>query len=120
MTALPVSRTATFKIAWGVLFGVAALATLGHLVLSIVMTEETTLFLGWAAYTAYAAVVLAIPFRRGERWAWYATWILVAGFASLILFDSAVGGWYVGAAGVMAVSLLLTRPAFFRAGGSGG
>ncbi len=106
-------RATPFKIAWGILLAIAVLATLSHLVLSFVMAGNATLFLGWAAYTAYAAVVLAIPFRRGEPWAWYTTWILVIGFASPILFDAAVGLWYLGAAGVMAVGLLLTRPAFF-------
>jgi hypothetical protein len=106
------SRPTTFNIAWGILLGIAVLATVSHLVLSVVMVGETTLFLGWAAFTAYAAVVLAIPFRRAEPWAWYTSWILVIGFASLVLFDAAVGVWYLGAAAVMTVCLLLTRPAF--------
>jgi hypothetical protein len=108
------SRSTAFKIAWGILLGIAVLATASHLMLSAVMPGETTLFLGWAAYTGYAAVVLAIPFRRREAWAWYTSWILVIGFASLIFFDAAVGVWYLGAAAVMAVSLLLVRPAFFQ------
>lgn len=115
MATQPVaSRATTFKIAWGILLAIAVLATVSHLVLSVVMPGETTLFLGWAAYTAYAAVVLAIPFRRGEPLAWYTSWILVIGFASLIFFDAAVGVWYLGAAAVMAVSLLLARPAFLE------
>jgi hypothetical protein len=57
---------------------------------------------------------LAIPFHRGERWAWYSTWILVIGFAAPIRInqESYIVAYLIGA-GIMAVSLLLTRPAFF-------
>jgi hypothetical protein len=55
-----------------------------------------------------------MPFRRGEKWAWYISWILVIGFASTIFFSSTIGVWYLAAAGVMALGLLLTRPAFFQ------
>jgi hypothetical protein len=78
------------------------------------MMNEATLFIGWAAYNLYSTVVLYIPFRRAEQWAWYTTWILVIGFASLIFFDATIGVWYLGAAGVMALALLLTRSAFFQ------
>jgi hypothetical protein len=63
----------------------------------------------------YTIVVLAIPFRRGERWAWYSTWILVIGFAAPILVnqESYVVAYLI-TVGIMAVSLLLTRSAFFR------
>ena len=61
----------------------------------------------------YAIVVLANSFRRSEKWAWYSTRILVIGFAAPILVSQES---YVvadlSAAGIMAVSLLLTRPAF--------
>lgn len=62
----------------------------------------------------YAIVVLAIPFPRGERWAWYSTWILVIGFAIPIfgIQESYIVAYLI-AAGVMALSLLLTRPTFF-------
>lgn len=106
------SRTA-FKIAWITLLGIAGLATISHAVLIFVMAGEETLFIGWAAYTAYAAVVIWLPFRRGERWAWYATWMLVLGFASLVFFDATIGIAYLLAAGVMAGCLILARGAFF-------
>jgi len=63
----------------------------------------------------YATVVLAIPFRRGEKWAWYSTWILVVGFAAPILINQeSYAATYLIAAGLMGVCLLLTGPAFFR------
>jgi hypothetical protein len=103
-----------FRIAWMTLMGLAVLATVGHIGLAFVLSDEAVLFIGWATFSAYAALVLAIPFRRGERWAWYATWIMVVVFASLILFDPQVGAWYVGMAAIMAVCLLVTRGAFFN------
>lgn len=102
------------KIAWLTMLTITGLATLNHLILIFVIPEEATLFIGWAAYNAYAASVLLIPFRRSERWAWYSTWILVIGFLSLFLFDAQVGIWYSAAGVILAVCLLFTRGAFFQ------
>ncbi|MBL8046747.1 MAG: hypothetical protein JNL09_09410 [Anaerolineales bacterium] len=101
------------KIAWLTMLTITVLATLNHLILIFVIPEEATLFIGWAAYTAYAAVVLFIPFRRGETWAWYTTWILAIGFASMGFLDAQVGMWYSAAGVIMAGCLMLTRGAFF-------
>jgi hypothetical protein len=109
------TRSATFNIGWIALLLISALAALGHIILTFTIQEERLLFLGWAAFNVYSTIVLALPFRQGEPWAWYTSWILVIGFAVPILFDPA-GGIAVGygiAAGVMAVGLLLTRAAFF-------
>jgi len=114
-TQVQTETRSLFKMGWIVLLALAVLATVGHLALAFFIPDETTLFLGWAAANAYAAVVLAVPFRRGERWAWYSTWITVILFASLIFFDSQVGGMYAIIGGLMAVCLLLTRGAFFGA-----
>ena len=109
------SRGITFKIGWIVLLAISALATLGHIVLGLVMMDEATLFLGWAAFTLYSTVVLYVPFRRGEKWAWYVSWALVIVFAAPILItQEGFAVYYLGAAVVMAVSLLMTRPAFFQ------
>jgi hypothetical protein len=111
-----IASNTTAKVSWMTLLGLSVLATLNHLILIFVIASETTLFIGWAAYNTYASIVLFIPFRRGERWAWYTTWILVIGFASMILFDTQVGLGYAIAAGIMAVCLFLTRGAFFSKG----
>ena len=110
-------RSVTFTIGWIALLSMSAVATLSHLILAFVMLDLAINFLGWAAFTLYSTIVLYIPFRRGEKWAWYTTWILVIGFAAPILFSQeSFTVWYLGGAGVMAVSLLLTRPAFFQEG----
>lgn len=109
------TRTTTFTIGWITLLLISALAALNHLLLMIASQEERTLFLGWTAFNVYSTLVLALPFRRREPWAWYTSWVLVIAFAGVMLLDPAggVGVWYVIAAGVLAVGLLLTRAAFF-------
>lgn len=103
-----------FTIGWIVLLLISALATLNHIMLPA-YGDDLGLAIGWTGYSLYAAVVLAIPFRRGERWAWYSTWILVIGFAVPILINQeSYTVAYLIAAGVMAISLMITRPAFFR------
>lgn len=111
-TAAP--RSTTFTIGWIALLVISTLATLNHLLL-IFIFQERVLFLGWAAFNVYSTLVLALPFRRREPWAWYTSWVLVIGFAVLVLLDPAgeIGVWYVITAGVMALGLLLTRAAFF-------
>src|SRR5262249_23155412 len=74
-------RNATFTIGWIMLLVIATLATLNHLLLIFTQQDERLLFLGWAAFNIYATLVLAISFRRRERWAWYTTWVMVIGFA---------------------------------------
>jgi hypothetical protein len=105
-SSIPVRNT-RFTVGWMLLVGISVLMTLNHVVLIFVMNEPV-LFIGWAAFNLYATLVLLIPFRRGERWAWFVSWISVIALASLIAFDSQVGPLYLGAAAVMAVGLLLT------------
>jgi hypothetical protein len=109
-----VTRSTTFKMGWIALLVISALAALWHIIAAFLIPNEATLFTGWAAFNLYSTIVLYIPFRRGEKWAWYTTWILVIGFASTIFFSSTIGVWYLTAAGVMALGLLLTRTAFFQ------
>jgi hypothetical protein len=108
------ARSTTFNIGWIALLVISALAALNHVILIFVMKDEATLFIGWAAFNLYSTLVLYIPFRRGEKWAWYMSWILVIGFAVTIFFNTQVGIFYLGAAVLMVVALLLTRPVSFR------
>ena len=100
------------KVGWILLLVVSALMTLNHLVL-IFALNQPTLFIGWTAFNLYACLVLWIPFRRGERWAWSSTWILVIAFASMIFVDTQIGKYYLGAAAILVVGLLLTASTFF-------
>ena len=101
-----------FKVGWIILLVISALAALNHIILIFVL-EEQVLFIGWAAFNLYSTVVLYIPFQRGEKWAWFTSWMLALGLAGVMPFDAEIGPFYVGAAILVAVGLLMTRPAFF-------
>ena len=104
----------TFTIGWMVLLFISVLATLNHMMLPL-YGDDVGLAIGWTGYSLYSILVLAIPFRRGEIWAWYATWILVIGFAAPIFINQeSYTVAYLIAAGVMALVLMWTRPTFFR------
>jgi hypothetical protein len=68
---------------------------------------------GCVAASLFAIVVLLIPFRKGEPWAWYAAWIFAALLAIVFVLGEEVGIYYLSAAVIVALCLLLTRPAFF-------
>ena len=106
-------RSTGNKIGWRILFGISALAVLNHAALIFAFPGDEVLFIGWTAFSMYAALVLYFPYRQGEKWAWYSTWILVVSFALMILFDSDIGIYYLVAAGLMAFGQLLTRQTFF-------
>jgi hypothetical protein len=104
-----------FQIGWIVLLFISALSTLWLIILMLTFVDEAPLFLGWSAFSLYTTLVLCIPFRRGEKWAWYSTWIQVVLFASTLFFGTPeISTKYLVAAGLMALCLLLTSPAFFR------
>jgi len=109
------TRTTTFKIGWIALLVISVLMALNHIMLIFVMRDESLLFIGWAAFNLVSTALLYIPFRRGEKWAWYTSWILVIGFAVPMLFTTDVFAvMYLIIAVVMALALFLTRSAFFQ------
>jgi hypothetical protein len=105
--------TTLFKVGWITLLAFSVLFIVWHIVLAVFMDRDPTL-IGWVGFPLYSAVILWLPFRQREKWAWYALWILVLGFASPVLFETPYGVSYFGVAVVMALALLLTRPAFFQ------
>ncbi len=104
--------TTLFKVGWITLLVLSVIFIVWHIALTFM--DNDPLLIAWVAFPLYAAVILLIPFRRGEKWAWYASWILALGFASVIFFQTSFGVYYFGVAVVMALVLLLTRPAFFQ------
>ena len=116
------TRSTTFEVGWIIMLIISIFATFNHIMLPV-YGDPVALSIGWTGYSLYAVVVLAIPFRRGERWAWYSTWILVIGFTGTIFAadpeiaaEYAVAAGYLIAAVVMSLCLLLTRSKFFRQG----
>jgi hypothetical protein len=62
-----------------------------------------------AGLNAYQAVVLLVPYRRLEPWAWWLTWVSVAAFALVFpLTDPELGLFYLGAAVVSALAQAIT------------
>ena len=115
-TQIAVPHNNRYKAGWIVLLVVSGLMTLNHFLL-IFLENEPTLFIGWTAFTLYATLVVWIPFRRGEVWSWYSSWIVVITFASAIFFNAQVGRFYLGAAVIIGIGLLLTYSAFFQDNG---
>ena len=113
------TRSDNFMTGWVVLLIISGLASLNHMMLPL-YGDPFALGVIAVGYSLFAILVLAIPFRRGERWAWYASWIQVVGFASLIFsgisapeMRPVVAAYTIGAI-VMAICLLITWPTFFR------
>ncbi|HEX2808911.1 MAG TPA: hypothetical protein VHN80_22325 [Kineosporiaceae bacterium] len=74
-----------------------------------------------AAFAVLFLLLIAIPLRRGERWAWWAAWAAVAVQAGYL----ATFGWHVplllirgaGLLAVTAIALILLAPAVLRRSG---
>jgi len=109
------TRSTTFTIGWIVLLIISALSVIWFILLMFTIVDEAPFFIGWAAFSLYTSLVLYIPFWRGEKWAWYSTWIQVIVFASAIFFGAPeITMKYLVTAGLMALCLLVTGPAFFQ------
>ena len=106
------SQNSRFKFGWIVLLIIAALMTLSHFALIFIL-DEPTLFIGFTLFNLYALIVLLIPFRRGENWAWLTTWILPVGLALPASTDPNIAIYYFSVAAVCALGLLLTMRDFF-------
>ena len=109
-STMPVHNT-RFKIGWISLIISAALMALLHLGLIFIL-DEPVLFTGFAFFNLYALIVILIPFRRGERWAWMTTWLLPIGSALPAASDPDIAIYYFSIAAVCAFGLLLTMQDF--------
>ena len=107
-----VGQSPIFKSGWIILLLSAALMTLNHFVLMFVL-DDPALFIGWAAFNFYALLVIAIPFRRLEIWAWYASWVLPIGLAAGAFTAPDIALFYYAVAAAGALGLLLTIRGFF-------
>ncbi len=101
-----------FKTGRMILLVAAALMTLNHFTL-IFALDEPTLFTGFTAFTLYAFLVIYIPFRRTEKWAWVATWILPVGLAAPAFIEPNIAIFYFTVAAACVAGLLLTMRDFF-------
>jgi len=70
-----------FRIAWWVLAISTALFALNHLVGAAAFgnsDDERVMFLIFAGLNLLTLVVLLVPYRAREQWAWWALWIPIA------------------------------------------
>ena len=119
MSAQPIRKfDARFQIAWWVMAVLSAASAVNSFV-RIFLESSPEFVVGWVAFNLFSTIVLLIPFRNGERWAWYSTWILAMGFASVAVVTTEYWFWQVGiyyliAGGIVALCLLATRHRFFQ------
>ena len=87
-------------------------------VASLYSMDLVVLGLLGAGFGLLAAVVSLIPYRRGERWAWYALWLLpvtIGGVAARMLIDQySASYYYAGITAVALVALLIPIRTFLR------
>lgn len=108
------TQNSRFKSGWIILLVPAALMALGHFSMIFFQGgDETTLFIGLTIFNLYAFLVIHIPFRRGEKWAWMATWLLPIGLALLALNVPVIAIYYYALAAACVLGLLLTMRDFF-------
>jgi hypothetical protein len=112
VTNTALTQNTRFKTGWSLILVIDALMAIGHFSL-IFFLDEPTLFIGFTLFNLCALLILLIPFRRGERWAWLATWLLPIGFALPASLDANIALYYFAAAALCALGLLLTMPDFF-------
>ena len=113
MLASPIlTHDTRFKFGWIALLLAAALMTLNHFSLIFIL-DEPDLFTGFAVFNLYALIVILIPFRRGEKWAWMTTWLLPIGLALPAASDPDIAIYYFAVAAVCVLGLLLTMQNFF-------
>jgi len=104
-----------FRIGWWVLVVSTGLFALNHLAGTAAFAtsdDERMMFLVFAALQLLALIVLLVPYRARERWAWWAIWIPIAAMlvTPLVFGIDTIGLMYVISGVVMAVAHLLAAP----------
>lgn len=107
------------RIGFWVLVALTVLLTAIHVVGVLAIADgedERLMFVCYAALDALSLVVLLVPYRRGERWAWASSWIQVAATALVMpvvapgTSEPSLGFSYLGIAVVMALCLAVAAP----------
>lgn len=105
-----------FRIGWWVLVILTALLALNHVVAAALVAtsgDERALFLTTAALNLVTLVVLMVPYRARERWAWWVVWIPIAVvFVGPSVFGlDAITTAYLVVGAVMVIAQLVTQAA---------
>lgn len=87
-------------------------------VASIYAMDLALLGIIWTAFSLLAAIISIVPYRRSERWAWYALWLVpitYGGAATRMLMDRYDAGfWVAGYTAIAVVSLVVAIPQVVR------
>jgi hypothetical protein len=116
-TAIPVRVERTVgRIGWWVLVALTTLLAINHAAGAFLFANSATesLMFGMsAALQILALIVLFIPYRRNELWAWVATWVSIIPVGLVIAFGAdEIGIFYLATAAVMTLAQLVTLPNF--------
>jgi hypothetical protein len=80
-------------------------------VASIYAMDLAVLGIIWAAFGLLGSIVSVVPYRRGDRWAWYALWLVPITYgaaATRFLIDRYDAGfWIAGLTAAAVVGLLI-------------
>lgn len=110
------SRRILFRVGWIVLLVLSALFAVNHLAgiwFIAASTDEQQMFEAFGVVNLLAIVLLVIPYRRREWWAWLTVWLTILPIALVVVFvPDAIGITYVVTAGVMSLGQLATLPSF--------
>ena len=114
MTANTIQTPARlFMIGRGILLTMSLGNALAFTGMLFFVPDAELLMMTWAAFNFLAAMILLIPYRRGETWAWYTIWALVLPYALIILFTAERGPIYMAEAFILMIGQLLTFKTFF-------
>jgi hypothetical protein len=101
-----------FKSGWIILLISAALMALGHFSM-IFIFDEPVLFTDFTAFNILAFLILYFPFRRGEKWAWAASWMLPIVYTVTAASDLNIAAYFYSFAAACVLGLLITMRGFF-------
>lgn len=80
-------------------------------VASIYSMDLALLGIVWTAFGLLASLISAVPYRRGDRWAWYVLWLVpiaYGGAAIRMLVDGYDAGvWVAGYTALAVVGLVM-------------
>lgn len=114
-TGLPTDHTGTFKSLAGMTWPVAKQTV--HGTTKYITLLEVAYAFHELVFAILYLVIVAIPFRRGMRWAWWACWAVeIANVAYLLTFgshDSTILARALIAVIALPVLLVAAAPAFF-------
>ncbi len=116
VNGIPSDHRAAFAAVAGVDWSAAQSAAAG--VARYVSLLETGYALHELVFGLFFLIIVAIPFRRGERWAWFACWVVLIadlGYTfTLGRYDAALLRNSLVADLALPILLLMQAPRFFR------